>query len=330
MFSEIPKLFDKNFAVGYLIPSIALLLGFQGLLYVFGIAYLPGYLTVTNPVISSAVVVVLGWLVGIVLAATNRDIIRLLEGYGKWNPLQVFLSGQKAKFKQLTGRIKELEGKYPNRTEPEKEELNDLSEEWVMNFPDKGKWVLPTPFGNAIRAFEVYPRVMYGVDAIALWPRLLTVIPAEYTAYIDDAKAPMDFWMNLGISTFILFLSSVGMRVYDFSRQIAINELLFWLLLVAEVLLMALCQYRAKRSAIGWGQTVKSAFDVYLPDLAAKIGLKVPETRQGRREMWKNYGIAVLHARWDVLPELAKPQEEPEETPQEGILTRIMKFLAGL
>ena len=35
-------------------------------------------------------------------------------------------------------------------------------------------------------------------------PRLLTVIPEEYKVYIDDAKAPMDFWLNMGISIFLL------------------------------------------------------------------------------------------------------------------------------
>ena len=73
---------------------------------------------------------------------------------------------------------------------------------------------------------------------------------------------------------------------------------------------------------------MKSAFDVYLPDLAAKIGLKLPETREGRRIMWENYGIAVLHARWDVLPELAKP-EDPKETKHEGLLAWIIKLFTG-
>ena len=328
MFSEIPKLFDKNFAVGYLIPSIVLLLGFQTLLYAFGITYLPPYLTMDNPVVGSAVIVVLGWLVGIVLAATNRDLIRFLEGYGRLNPLRVFLPRERARFRRLAERIWELEDKYPNRTDLEKDELNRLSQEQVMNFPDQEKWVLPTSFGNAIRAFEVYPRLMYGVDSIALWPRLLTVIPAEYKVYIDDAKAPMDFWLNMGISLFVLLLSSLGMWVYDLRMGIEVHYLPFVLLLIAEVLLILLCLYRARRSAIGWGQTVKSAFDVYLPDLAAKVGLKLPDTREERRIMWEKYGVALLYARWDVLPELAKP-EDTKETKHEGLLAWIIRLLTG-
>ena len=329
MLSDIPKLFDKNFAIGYLIPSLGLLLGIQGLLSAFGIASLPGFLTETNLVIGSAIVALLGWLVGVVLAATNRDIIRFLEGYGDYNPLWVLLPLQKKYFNDLEVMIVELEDKHPHRTEKEEDRLNELFQEQVTNLPDKEKWLLPTSFGNAIRAFEVYPRLMYGVDSIALWPRMLAVIPAEYKAHINDAKAHMDFWINLVVSTLLLLLSSLMMRIYSYYNQIAVNDLLFWLLIAVEVLLIALFQYRAKRSAIGWGQTVKSAFDLYLPDLAARIGLKVPDTREGQKKMWENYGIAILYARQDLMPELAKPGNGTEDSAREGILSRIIKLLFG-
>lgn len=326
MFSGIPDLFDKNFAIGYLIPSLALLLGIQALLSAFGIVSLPEPLTDTNPIVGTAVVVLLGWLVGIVLAATNRDIIRVLEGYGANNPLQVLLEREKQIFRKLDARIKALEGRYADLDEQEKDQLNELYQERVSSFPDQEKWLLPTSFGNAIRAFEVYPRLMYGVDSIALWPRLLAVIPPEYQEQLDDAKAHMDFWLNLGVITQLLLLASIGMRVYDFYKKIPVIEVLFWLLVGLEILLLVLFHYRAKRSAMGWGQTVKSAFDIYLPDLAAKLGLKVPGTRAGQKAMWENYGIAILYARDDYLPELAVKEAE-QSTQGEGFLSRIRRFL---
>ena len=45
----------------------------------------------------------------------------------------------------------------------------------VENFPDDIEWVLPTRLDNLIRAFEVYPRVVYGLDSIPAWPRLQAV-----------------------------------------------------------------------------------------------------------------------------------------------------------
>lgn len=329
MFSEIPKLFDKHFAIGYLIPSAALLIGLQGLLSAFRIASLPSFLTDTNPIIGSAIIGLLAWLLGVVLAATNRDLIRFLEGYGSLNPLVVFLPLQKAKFNSLEAKIKELEDKNPNRNEKEEDKLNELFQEQVTYFPDQEKWLLPTSFGNTIRAFEVYPRLMYGVDSIALWPRLLTVIPDGYRVYIDDAKANMDFWINLGVSTWILLLSSIGMRVYDHYKKIPVNELLFWTLIGFEILFIVICQYRTKQSAVGWGQTVKSAFDVHLPDLATKLGLKMSEDREAQRLAWENYGVAILYARSDFLPELKKVQVDSAKPTDEGFLAKFVKFLFG-
>lgn len=327
MFSEFPKLFDRNFAIGYLIPSLVLLLGFTGLLSAFQIATLPRFLTSTNPIISSAVIALFGWLVGILFMGANRDIIRILEGYGKLNLLRAFLRREKNKFNKLQERITGLENR--DRNEKEEDELNQLFLDAVTNFPDQEKFVLPTPFGNTIRAFEVYPRLMYGVESIVMWSRLLTVVPPEYKSHIDDAKSHMDFWINLGVSSMLLLTSSVVMRFYVNYKNIPVISFWFWLLIGLEVSVVYLCQYRATRSAILWGQTVKSAFDVYLPDLATKIGLKLPETREGRKLMWQNYGIALLYAREDFLPELSKSKDTTEQSAGVGLLAKIIRFLIG-
>lgn len=325
MLSEFPKLFDRNFAIGYLIPSTVLLLGLQGLFSAFQIATLPGFLTDTNPIIGSAIVVLFAWLVGILFIGANRDIIRVLEGYGKLNPLRALLRFQKHKFNKLQKEMEFLEKKV--RSEKEEDELNRLFRDWVTNFPDKEKFVLPTPFGNAIRAFEVYPRLMYGADSIILWSRLLAVVPTEFKVHIDDAKAHMDFWINLGVSSMILLTSSLAMRIYASYKNIPVNSFLFWLLIGFEIAVVYVCQYRATRSAINWGQTVKSSFDVYLPDLATKIGLQLPDTREARKLMWQNYGIALLYAREDFLPELSKSKDATEKSAGDGLLAKIIKFL---
>lgn len=327
MFSEFPKLFDRNFAIGYLIPSVVLLLGIQGLLSAFQIVSLPSFMTDTNPIVGSAVVALFAWLVGILFLGANRDIIRALEGYGTYNPLKVILPIEKKKFLTLQDKIASLQNK--KRNEKEEDERNRLLREAVTNFPDNVKFVLPTPFGNAVRAFEVYPRLMYGVESVVVWSRLLTVIPADYKTHIDNAKANMDFWINLGVSTILLFILSIGLRIYAVYQNIAVISILFWILVVIEVAVIYVCQYRATRNAIIWGQTVKSAFDVYLPDLATKLGLKMTEDREAQRLVWENYGIAILYARKDYLPELKKTQEEATKPENEGLLAKIVKFLLG-
>jgi hypothetical protein len=68
---------------------------------------------------------------------------------------------------------------------------------------------LPTRFGNAIRSFEVYSRIIYGLEAIDGWPRLLAVIPADYRQAIDDAKAQVDFWVNIWMGSLLIWMGSL-------------------------------------------------------------------------------------------------------------------------
>jgi hypothetical protein len=108
------------------------------------------------------------WGGGILLLATNRDLIRLMEGYGRLNPAHVFQGFERRRYRKLKDEILEL-NKIKSEQKGFTHELNkkrtQLMVKLVERFPDEEDWLLPTAFGNTIRAFEVYPRVMYGVSS---------------------------------------------------------------------------------------------------------------------------------------------------------------------
>jgi len=54
-----------------------------------------------------------------------------------------------------------------------------------------------TSFGNAVRAFEDYPRVLYGFESINGWSRLNAVIPKSYQDILGNKRAMTDFWVNV-------------------------------------------------------------------------------------------------------------------------------------
>src|ERR1019366_8978839 len=66
--------------------------------------------------------------------------------------------------------------------------------------------ILPTRFGNAIKAFEVYPRDIYGADGVVIWPRLTSVIPKTFGEQIQDIRSQIDFL------EFVHRMSSVSQR----------------------------------------------------------------------------------------------------------------------
>jgi len=206
LFSELPKLFDRNFALGYFLPSILYLLATLYLLDKFNL--IPNVINQLqiDLLTGTSVIGLISWLISILLLGANRSIYRLLKGYGKINPLKLFLSIEKWKYERAVRELENLDDKYWDFQEKGKDipveiriRRNRAMQSLAEKFPDGIEWLLPTPFGNIIRAFEVYPRIVYGIEAIQGWNRLLAVIPKDYQDLIDNAKAQVDFWVNLGV-----------------------------------------------------------------------------------------------------------------------------------
>lgn len=85
MFGELPKLFDRDFAIGYFLPVACFLSTLYGLLLIFHLTALVPFITQTNPeaklLIGTTVIGLSTWLISVFLLALNRTIYQLFEGY---------------------------------------------------------------------------------------------------------------------------------------------------------------------------------------------------------------------------------------------------------
>src|SRR5690242_8100945 len=83
MFGELPKLFDRDFAVGFLLPAAVLAAAIWAVLNAFGLT--PNS---PNPEVLAITAIVTGavWFLAIALLALNYSILRFLEGYS-WQHL---------------------------------------------------------------------------------------------------------------------------------------------------------------------------------------------------------------------------------------------------
>ena len=208
MFSELPKLFDRNFAIAYFLPVSLFLTASTWFLKSVGYwSQIETSLT-GNTLFDATLAVFIAWIVGILLLVLNREIYRFLEGYGDYNPLRIFENRMRQEFKKKVDRLEWLNEEYSkaNFSDELRNERAKLLQELAESYPDKEGLVLPTAFGNTLRAFEVYPRVMYGLEGIDGWSRILTVVPKEYRELIDDAKTQVDWWVNLGVMSFALLV----------------------------------------------------------------------------------------------------------------------------
>ncbi len=306
MFGELPKLFDRNFAIGFFLP-VAIFITVSGIILAqYGFApNIVKYLA-TDLLIGTTIIGLISWVGGIVLLAVNRDLYRLMEGYGKCNPIKLFSWFEKRRYQKTINELEKLDDEYRECHDKKKEfptklrtRRNLLMRQLAEEFPDKEEYLLSTPFGNVLRSFEIYPRFMYGLEAIEGWGRLLAVIPKDYLELIDAAKAQVDFWINLGLVFIIVQIEYISL-VYIFG-----NPLNLWIVLLL-VVLGTIAPLRATSSAREWGDFVKSAFDIYRFALLESLGVDTPKTRKAEKELWTKYSQAILFRLPYLLPDLKK------------------------
>lgn len=293
MFGELPKLLDRKFVLGYFLPStffvsVTVYLFIQ---FNFKIEF---FNKIQSDIFSGATILgVISLILGLLLLGMNQSIIRFAEGYGKYNPLKLLLVFEKKKYEKTKKEIDNLNNSYKKAIE-EKEifpstlriKRISLTQEIASRFPDQIDWIMPTPFGNIIRAFEVYPRVVYGIEGVQGWSRLIAVIPKEYLELISDLKSQLDFWLNLELLSIVFVIEYVGLSFYTGEVK------LIWLLILAIVVIIG-SESRVRNSAIQWGELIKSSFDVFLPKLLKELNAN--SVGEIDREFWTKFSQTIIY-----------------------------------
>lgn len=331
MFGELPKLLDRDFVVGFFLPVALFLALSLGLMEAFGVP-IDLKLLGEQPLIRTTLLGAVTWLLGVVLLILNRLVYRLLEGYGSLNPAQLFSRVERARYERLMAEIASDDDSYRLYQQQGEQIPDDLrtrrNQRKLLEpeqFPEEAALLLPTAFGNTLRAFERYPRVMYGFNAIEGWVRLLAVLPKEFRAMVDTAKAQTDFWVNLWFLSCVAIAEYAGWVGFAVLHDYVHPAKVLWFPFLA--LLSALgASWVARIAALEWGAMVKAAFDVFLPDLYQKMKFPQTATLEEEEAIWINFSKAILFRRRDLLPpkrqraesekigkEAAEKKEEPEE-----------------
>jgi hypothetical protein len=298
MFSGFTQLFGRDFAVGYFLPTIM----FATVSALLFLLFMPqattdaiGLLANQLESIWTVSVAVFGiWTLSILLMVLNRGMVRTLEGYGllQRTPLRTW---QLHRFDRLHREITRTAERYKEECErlkhvsPQTEkQYTDLSLRCHADFPQEREFVLATSFGNVIRAFETYSRVMYGLDSIPGWTRIIAVAPDGFRATLNGAKAQVDFAVN------IVYLAMIVGIQYVVYAVVTESAPMIWIPPVA--LAVTILAYRlAVSSAREWGEYVKAVFDLYRHPLLKQMGLQVPLSWQDEYHWWQDISRAFLY-----------------------------------
>ena len=173
------------------------------------------------------------------------------------------------------------------------------------NYPERRNLILPTRLGNVIRSFEFYPGREYRIDSIAMWPRLVAIIPKDYAVAVDDAKTTFDFMLNCSLLSLILTVSILLAGVVYPAQLNSLSATVYWLGNVACFAALFYFFYRLSIDRVSaWGSMVKGAFDLYRSDLLKKLGYKhEPATRQKERELWETISRQIIYGDLDRTPQ---------------------------
>jgi len=322
---ELPKLFDREFAMAFLLPVMIFIVLINEIANIFVKGFNLLDLLQNNLIISTTILGLVSWLIGILLLMANRFLYRVLEADFEWKPLKFFTKFftefEKNRYHKLINKIKgpckedckeycKLD-KFPP---VEQEKSRKLMIELYTQFPDQKCLILPTRFGNAMRASEVYPRVMYGIESKAGWSRMLTVIPKDYRDLMDNQKAHIDLWVNvafLGIGLILEYLYLLGMAIFNRPIQTAIQS---WWILVPIIIVIAIkgSTVFARNAVVDWGDYFKAAFDVYSPQLRKSLGFELPKNRKEEIKQWTNFSHAIICHKPKFIPELEKQNTSTE------------------
>jgi uncharacterized repeat protein (TIGR01451 family) len=163
--------------------------------------------------------------------------------------------------------------------------------------PDREEFILPTRLGNVIRCFERYPAVAYGMDAIVLWPRLISKIDSSFGSSIDDAKTSFDFMLNCSFLSTLTTVGIVGIGLfYPVPLTVASTVPWIWRALLFAALAVIFYRFSIGRAA-AWGMQVKAAFDLYRFELLKALGYQQqPQTFFEEQALWQRISAQLLYA----------------------------------
>jgi hypothetical protein len=133
---------------------------------------------------------------------------------------------------------------------------------------------MPTGLGNALRAAEDRAGRRYGLDTVAVWPRLYPVLGERVLAIVDDQRTQLDVAVRFCVVLLVAAVVSLALLVTQ-----------GWLLLVpAATFVLAWLAYKGSvGAAVAYGEGLETAFDLHRFDLLRALHLPLPADSEQER-----------------------------------------------
>jgi hypothetical protein len=309
---DIGAIFSRSFVIGFFIPAAVFLSVATYLTYLW---YEP---TLFDEVSTQDVV----------LAVTGLSAALAFLLQGLWNPIVVFLfqgylSEARAGLRYyitwplyrllLIAQTLRFQALRRQLEDPKETVRTRSYVAWQLDrrYPQGPDRVLPTRFGNAVRASEDYSLYRWGVDNAALWPRLEALLSDREKELIEEENAQVAFFLNS-------CLSVTSISLWYILHNLIIHpdvETLTIIIVVGLFVASYLLYYLGVEAVIRWGTRVRVAVDLHLRELYRTLGISIPSDFADERErlgpmlsQFFLYGSPMDRELWD------RTSSEPDKT----------------
>jgi hypothetical protein len=225
---------------------------------------------------------------GLILASMATPLYRVLEGYLLW-PRALQAKGIKRhRKKRNEARANISASATPGQA---LDVQTALAVEKFHRYPDDDAQVAPTRLGNAIRRFEYYSYDRYRLSSQLMWSQIRGVVEDSVSKEVQDARAGVDFFVCLLYVSALVALSALGGLFLEDRNVLALV-----LSVIAALVVVVGCYFAAVAATDAWAAAVRGMIDLARVPLAEALGLDLPDTVAGEREMWNDVGWFMRYA----------------------------------
>jgi hypothetical protein len=307
--SDVAGVFSRYFIVGFFLPSFFVLVALSQLV---SDSFLPSVYTAAD---DGPRILILGGaalLVGLVLSGLHYEVLRLYEGYPLRDRRESWYAGWLARWLQERQRS---EFRKCQKASEDKNSTLDQRQvaKWRLDlcFPwDDESRLLPTAFGNAVRAFERHPVSRWGLNGIAAWPHVEMLLSTDEMSVHADARGDLAFFLNGSLLSAVAAMVLAADAAAHWSLDQAIGA-------VVAVGLTSIFYSWAVGAASRWGSAVRASMDIHRREVYEKLGVRKPVNFSDERELVAPaINGALLRA--EPIPDQLALAPEPEPDPAEG------------
>lgn len=306
---DVAGVFSRYFIVGFFLPAYFVLVGLSRSLTS---DFLP---TVYKSHSEGTQLLILGGaalLLGLLLLGLNYPIYRLFEGY----PL--FERSDRWYVSWLIGPMRDRERQRfhdlcairDSESQPQDKRGRAA---WRLDreFPPTEESVLPTRFGNAVRAFEVHATTRWGLDSVGAWPRIELLMSDSEAENHATAKSDVAFFINGALLAAVAGLTLVANEI----ASTPLDRLAVALYLIPFALSYLLYRFGVG-AAVRWGSVVRAIIDLHRFAFYEAIGVRQPKHFTDEREVVAPAVNGALVYGFPIPDELRDPHRHASQEAQ--------------